>query len=221
MFAYQDDDEYVGALVGHSYIRRFRAALGYAEDVDTIPEARQLATLLRVEQKFTQIYTNSKVRDDHPGAPAGSMLDLVSVHHLPDHDTLRTFNTDYVVTDVASNDLSRCTGRNPQKVVNLATDLWNWADNLNIPVVIQAVLPRYDHILCSWQDFAWNQQAFNAIIRERVDASPNSLVSYNKMQGCGEPYFPQLMHTDRIHVADPLGKYKQRIRNSLLGYHKW
>ena len=71
MFAYQNDDEYVGALVGHSYIHRFRAALGYVEDVDTIPEARQLATLLRVEQKFTQIYTISKVRDDHPGAPAG------------------------------------------------------------------------------------------------------------------------------------------------------
>ena len=195
-------------LIGHSYIKRLSLSFGFNEDVMNREDARRLATLMEVQYRFREVYVRSG--------------ELYMVSDLPSPEHISSWEMDYVVLDIGTNDIAQFQLRDPGLVTELATTVAQWADRLNVPTVVQATLPRIRNLACDLPTFRHNHMAYNDILRAKVDArTPSHMnrVRYNKMQGLLYPGFERYVHADGIHVEDPQGTYLKRVRKSLLGFY--
>ena len=198
------DDRSIPVLVGHSFVRRLRESFGYFQDVTDDNDARLFARSLRVQQKFSEVYTFSSelnVIDDLPHP-----RDIPLIH-----------GANLVVLDFGSNDFANLVARDAQFVSDYANSIRNWCTNTQVHTVVQAVLPRYRNIRSHEDDFLWNAETYNRSIRENLPLG-DPHIRFNKMQGMMEPAFRNLVLHDGIHVADPQGKYLARLKKSLMDF---
>ena len=223
---HNDRPRLVALLTGHSFIRRLRQSFGYHSDIRTPHLAEQFARDLKVDKKFSHVYTITITRDKHvKHKVAFKNLNLVS--DLPSYEDMSRLHhgqgPNFIVADIASNDLSKCMARNPAFVTSLAKRICDWALDANVRVVFQAVMARTNGISSSPWIFNYNREALNQNIRCRVEENLQFNLRFNKMQGMGkEEDFDNFIDEDGIHVTRPAGKYLDRVRNSLLDprYHR-
>ena len=180
------DDRSIAVLVGHSFVRRLRGSFGFFQDVTDDNDARLFARNLRVQQKFSEVYTYSS--------------DLNVIAELPHpRDIPLIHGANLVVLDFGSNDFTNLVARDAQFVSDYANTIREWCTNTQVHTVVQAVLPRYIGIHSHEDDFRWNAETYIRSIRENLPyGDPH--IRFNKMQGMMEPAFRQLVLHDGIHV---------------------
>ena len=97
----QDRDERgIAVLVGHSFIRRLRDSFGFSQDVTDDNDVRLFARNLRVQQKFSEVYTYS------------SGLNVIGQLPHP-RDILLIHGANLVVLAFGSNDFANLVARDP------------------------------------------------------------------------------------------------------------
>ena len=148
------------ALIGHSFTRRLREAFGFRREITTRHDARQFARLLKVDHVFEEVYTIT-YKD---GAK------LAGVFDLPTKDFVQRLGITHVVVDVVSNDLARRPSLDPVFITKIAEFVMLWAAELGVKTVIQKCLPRLRNIAATPEEFQRMADAYNDIIRTRVDA---------------------------------------------------
>ena len=207
-----DQDRSIAVLIGHSFIRRLRQHFGFMQDVEDDIDARIFARSLRVQCRFSEVYTKSVNLIDTKS------VNLNVIDQLPHPaDIPHIQGAALVVLDFGSNDFANIPNFDPQFVATYAQRIRQWCVSTQTRVVVQAILPRYGGISSSVQDFLRNSEAYNHNLRGNLPLTP--LIRFNKMQGLMEPQFRAHVNPeDDIHVLRPDGKYYDNVRKSLLDF---
>ena len=217
--------------IGHSFARRckdtlvpeFRCSDGRrmaSRDISMNHGARAgaLAIALRIDHIFQAVYTETN------GLYLVKQLDRSTL-------LLTTTSPQAAIIDIGSNDIANVSEVDPNKMLKLATDVHNFACEIQPRlVVVQAVLPRTENLSCTTETFVTNADRYNQILRNLCEATTDKAVVFNAMRGfwlknesgdcvgTPQPNPVKNWSTDGIHADKPDGQwlYQQRLRLVLL-----
>ena len=210
-------------IVGHLFIRRLRDNYFPPRPAHRHPrgqdisfchtdKAQQYSHKLGLQHHINSVYTSSNsinlISDLHRS--------LSLIHHI---------KPDILLLDIGSNDIANVHKVDPNLMLELAHELFQFAVSTQVPlVIINAVLPRTSKISSNPDDFRNNASHFNKSIQ--VYASDTQNVKYNKMRGFSF-YYDQHKNerqkpvdhwsTDGIHCdSQSIHQYRNRIRHAVL-----
>lgn len=203
-------------LVGHSFIRRYRdyharrRRSDHKADITRSQQARarHMASMMRLSHHVDGVYTHSQ--------------DIAYIHHVfHAREQILAYRPRALILDIGSNDLAHITTVQPRKMLQLASQVHTYLQNLQIPLmIVNAILPRTAGISTSPTVFSANASHYNKYLSEFCTLSPN--IIFNKQRGLQYLEANQLQpvshwSNDGIHLNQSAIKpYENRIRHCLL-----
>ena len=212
-------------ILGHSYIRNIRdfalpPRLDQAgnpltmSDVDICQSRRaaRLALKLSVQHHVSHVYTLSN-----------SITFISDLQHCV--PTVTDTKPTVVVIDIGSNDISYVAEPAPDIMLDLATEVFNFAKSLSVPcVVLHAVLPRTGFLHTTSDIFYNNSHLYNTILHDLCKS--DTQIHFNKLRGFHCQYVNNVelkrpvsdWSTDGIHPNKPAStqQYLRRLSHGLL-----
>ena len=212
------------AFLGHSFIRRLRDdciinntnRLGHDIGTHSEIKAAQLAKCMGVHHHVRRIYTHSNY--------------IVTIKDLARCAILvSNIKPKIVMIDIGSNDIAHITKVNPALMLNLATQLTDFASQLSTEVVIlNGILPRTAGISADVVTFQKNSDLYNTFLKNICDTSKNMV--YNKLRGFTHTWIDNVEHsrpvsdwsTDGIHcnTTQSMKQYRTRVKQAILSQIK-
>jgi hypothetical protein len=206
-------------VLGHSFIRRLRDDLipphngrGYDINAHNPTKAARLAHAMGVSDHVTGIYTECN--------------NMAFISDLDRSEPLisRT-SPGIVLIDMGSNDVAHMERTDPNNILLLATQLTDFASELQVGVVIiNSILPRTARISCSAEIFKANADLFNLFVNN-ICSTSDTLV-YHRIRGFSHTCIDGTERerkvsewsTDGIHCTTKESKkqYMRRVRRAIL-----
>ena len=205
--------------MGHSFLRRLRDDMivnsGSRHGLDigraSTINAAKMATKLGVSNHLRAIYTHC------------NYINLIK--DLPRCAAItQKIEPSIVVIDIGSNDLANIKTRDHIKMLQLATQVTDFAASIPAKVVIiHAILPRTARITPSTETFQDNVDLYNNFLKNICETSDNLI--YDKLRGFRNIWIDNVEYplkvsdwsTDGIHCnSQSMKKYKARVRQAIL-----